>query len=122
MLAMQYRFVLPADYDMAIIRQRIHERGHLLDGFPIWNGRPISGPNMMSGSRAASTPMRRSTCGGITRASTAFFQPRFQGTVRRLRQAACRYLAGLGQHREQCHAHRHPVPLPDASHFARSVA
>lgn len=34
MLAMQYRFVLPADYDMAIIRQRIRERGHLLDGFP----------------------------------------------------------------------------------------
>ncbi|WP_158613616.1 DUF4865 family protein [Aquitalea sp. FJL05] len=34
MLAMQYRFTLPADYDMAIIRQRIHERGHLLDGFP----------------------------------------------------------------------------------------
>jgi hypothetical protein len=34
MLAMQYRFILPADYDMAIIRQRIHERGHLLDGFP----------------------------------------------------------------------------------------
>lgn len=34
MLAMQYRFTLPADYDMAIIRQRIHDRGHLLDGFP----------------------------------------------------------------------------------------
>lgn len=34
MLAMQYRFVLPADYDMAIIRQRIRERGYLLDGFP----------------------------------------------------------------------------------------
>ena len=34
MLAMQYRFVLPADYDMEIIRRRIHERGHLLDGFP----------------------------------------------------------------------------------------
>ena len=34
MLAMQYRFVLPADYDMTIIRQRIHDRGHLLDGFP----------------------------------------------------------------------------------------
>lgn len=34
MLAMQYRFILPADYDMAIIRQRIHDRGHLLDGFP----------------------------------------------------------------------------------------
>lgn len=34
MLAMQYRFILPADYDMDIIRQRIHDRGHLLDGFP----------------------------------------------------------------------------------------
>ncbi|WP_266171018.1 DUF4865 family protein [Dyella subtropica] len=34
MLAMQYSFVLPADYDMAIIRQRITEKGHLLDHFP----------------------------------------------------------------------------------------
>lgn len=34
MLAMQYRITLPADYDMAIIRQRIQERGHLLNGFP----------------------------------------------------------------------------------------
>jgi len=35
MLAMQYRFPLPADYDMAIIKRRISERGHLLDGFPL---------------------------------------------------------------------------------------
>lgn len=34
MLAMQYSFVLPADYDMAIVRRRIAEKGHLLDGFP----------------------------------------------------------------------------------------
>lgn len=34
MIAMQYRFVLPADYDMAIIRKRIADKGHLLDGFP----------------------------------------------------------------------------------------
>lgn len=34
MIAMQYRFVLPADYDMAIIRRRIASKGHLLDGFP----------------------------------------------------------------------------------------
>lgn len=32
MLAMQYRFVLPADYDMAIIRRRIAERGRRTDG------------------------------------------------------------------------------------------
>jgi hypothetical protein len=31
MIAMQYRIALPADYDMAIIRQRIAERGHLTD-------------------------------------------------------------------------------------------
>jgi hypothetical protein len=34
MLAMQYGFTLPADYDMDIIERRIAARGHLLDGFP----------------------------------------------------------------------------------------
>ncbi|RDS84013.1 DUF4865 family protein [Dyella psychrodurans] len=34
MIAMQYRIVLPADYDMGIIRRRIAERGHLTDRFP----------------------------------------------------------------------------------------
>lgn len=34
MLTMQYRITLPADYDMAIIRQRIAGRGHLTDDFP----------------------------------------------------------------------------------------
>jgi len=33
MIAMQYSFVLPADYDMAIVRQRIGSKGHLLDDF-----------------------------------------------------------------------------------------
>jgi len=33
MIAMQYSLTLPADYDMAIIRQRIADRGHLLDDF-----------------------------------------------------------------------------------------
>lgn len=33
MIAMQYSFTLPADYDMAIIRERIAEKGHLLDHF-----------------------------------------------------------------------------------------
>lgn len=34
MIAMQYGFTLPLDYDMGIIDRRIAERGHLLDGFP----------------------------------------------------------------------------------------
>jgi hypothetical protein len=34
MLAMQYGFTLPADYDMDIIDRRIASKGHLLDGFP----------------------------------------------------------------------------------------
>jgi len=33
-LAMQYEIALPADYDMTVIRRRIAEKGHLLDGFP----------------------------------------------------------------------------------------
>ncbi|KAA0591935.1 hypothetical protein J2848_006443 [Azospirillum lipoferum] len=34
MIAMQYSFVLPADYDMTIIDRRVREKGPLLDGFP----------------------------------------------------------------------------------------
>lgn len=34
MLAMQYRFVLPADYDMTIIQRRIADNGKKMDGFP----------------------------------------------------------------------------------------
>ncbi|KFK95565.1 MULTISPECIES: DUF4865 family protein [unclassified Serratia (in: enterobacteria)] len=34
MIAMQYAFSLPADYDMGIIRQRIADFGHLLDHCP----------------------------------------------------------------------------------------
>lgn len=34
MLAMQYGFTLPADYDMSIIDRRIAEKGHLIDEFP----------------------------------------------------------------------------------------
>lgn len=34
MIAMQYSFALPADYDMAVIERRIADKGHLLDGFP----------------------------------------------------------------------------------------
>ncbi|MBM7344658.1 DUF4865 family protein [Pantoea coffeiphila] len=34
MIAMQYRFRLPTDYDMTIIENRVRENGHLLDNFP----------------------------------------------------------------------------------------
>lgn len=34
MIAMQYSFTLPADYDMEVIRQRIATKGHLMDTFP----------------------------------------------------------------------------------------
>ncbi len=34
MIVMQYRFTLPADYDMAIIEQRIAENGAKLNGYP----------------------------------------------------------------------------------------
>lgn len=34
MIAIQYSFTLPADYDMSIIDRRIRENGHKLDGFP----------------------------------------------------------------------------------------
>jgi hypothetical protein len=34
MIAMQYSFALPADYDMGIVDRRIAEKGPLLDNFP----------------------------------------------------------------------------------------
>jgi hypothetical protein len=34
MIAMQYSFILPADYDMTVIDRRIRDKGPLLDGFP----------------------------------------------------------------------------------------
>ena len=34
MIAMQYNFTLPADYDMGIVERRITEKGPLLDDFP----------------------------------------------------------------------------------------
>jgi len=34
MIAMQYRFTLPADYDMSIIKRRIRENGAQLDNYP----------------------------------------------------------------------------------------
>lgn len=51
MIAMQYSFALPADYDMAIVRRRIAEKGPLLDDFPnlrfkayLWAERGVDGP------------------------------------------------------------------------------
>lgn len=34
MIAMQYGFTFPADYDMSIIDRRISEKGHMTDGLP----------------------------------------------------------------------------------------
>lgn len=34
MLAMQYNFTLPADFDMEVIRQRVAAKGPLVEGFP----------------------------------------------------------------------------------------
>jgi Domain of unknown function (DUF4865) len=34
MLAMQYNFTLPADFDMEVIRQRVTAKGPLVEGFP----------------------------------------------------------------------------------------
>jgi hypothetical protein len=34
MIGMQYKVILPADYDMDIIRRRVQENGHKTDGFP----------------------------------------------------------------------------------------
>jgi hypothetical protein len=35
MLAMQYSFTLPADYEMSVIRERVSSKGALMDGFSL---------------------------------------------------------------------------------------
>jgi hypothetical protein len=34
MIGMQYKIILPKDYDMEIIRKRVQDNGHKTDGFP----------------------------------------------------------------------------------------
>lgn len=34
MIGMQYKVILPTDYDMGIIRKRVQDNGHKTDGFP----------------------------------------------------------------------------------------
>jgi hypothetical protein len=34
MIGMQYKIILPKDYDMGIIKKRVQENGHKTDGFP----------------------------------------------------------------------------------------
>ena len=34
MIGMQYKVILPKDYDMGIIRKRVQNNGHKTDGFP----------------------------------------------------------------------------------------
>ena len=36
MYAMQYQITLPTDYDMQIIRDRVIQTGHLMDGYHGW--------------------------------------------------------------------------------------
>jgi len=61
MIAMQYRFPLPADYDMAIIDRRIADKGHLTDGFPGLLFKATSARARRD--RRRTTRMRRSMCG-----------------------------------------------------------
>jgi len=54
MIAMQYSIVLPADYDMAIIDRRIHDKGPALDGFPHLRFKAYLTARKQSGSSADS--------------------------------------------------------------------
>jgi hypothetical protein len=65
MIAMQYSFVLLADYDMAIIDRRIRDKGPLLDGFP----RPAHSYALHRCQKAStmSSSSRAMSCGGRAR-------------------------------------------------------
>ena len=62
MIAMQYSFTLPADYDMSIVDRRIRDKGPLLDGFPNLGFKAISAP-AKANAPAATISMRPSISG-----------------------------------------------------------
>jgi hypothetical protein len=67
MLAMQYSFTFPADYDMAIIERRIAENGHRLDGFP-----GLLFKAYLYARRSVRISMRLFICGKTQKACTVF--------------------------------------------------
>lgn len=50
MIAAQYSFTLPADYDMGIIERRIRDKGPMLDGFPMLGFKAYLSARKTSGS------------------------------------------------------------------------
>lgn len=72
MLAMQYRFVLPADYDMTIIKRRINDHGHKMD-FRVSCLKPGFMPaNPTARHTVKKTAMRHFICGRTQKACTVF--------------------------------------------------
>jgi hypothetical protein len=71
MIVMQYRFTLPADYDMAVIETRIRENGAKLDGFLACWLRRISFPGART--RIALRIATPAVCLEKSRSDGAFF-------------------------------------------------
>lgn len=69
MIAMQYSFTLPADYDMSIIDRRIRDKGPLLDGFPNLGFKAYL--SARKGSSAAATISMRPSISGRSRKGQA---------------------------------------------------
>lgn len=61
MYAMQYQITLPTDYDMQIIRDRVIQTGHLMDGYHGLDSRPTSSKKRSKAHPR--TPTRPSTSG-----------------------------------------------------------
>src|SRR5271165_2720611 len=124
MIAMQYSFTLPADYDMSVIDRRIADKGPLLDGFPglqfkayLVARRGEHGPEAREPLCAVLCLERRRRPGGIP------LRPRLRGGYPELRLAASADLDLLA--RGSLQGHR-PSRLRDArthdhagSRFAR---
>jgi hypothetical protein len=73
MIVMQYRFTLPADYDMAVIETRIRENGAKLDGFLACWLRRISFPGART-RIALRIAMRRCMSGEIPKRWRVFYR------------------------------------------------
>ncbi|MFG3281013.1 DUF4865 family protein [Streptomyces sp. NPDC048111] len=127
MHAMQYEIVLPADYDMEIIRKRVATRGHLLDDFP---GLGLKAYLMRE--RGASSPVNSyapfylwNTAEGM---NSFLWGPGFQGVVNDFGRPRVRHWTGLSytegpaSQATPAAATVRRTPVPDGVEPARFVA
>ncbi|MFI6843956.1 DUF4865 family protein [Kitasatospora sp. NBC_00085] len=130
MHAMQYEIILPADHDMGIIRQRVADKGHLLDAFP---GLGLKAYLIRERGRAGS-PVNEYAPFYLWRTpegmNSFLWGPGFRGLSQDFGRPAVRHWLGTGLRRGPArdapvtatrHATRHIERLPEGADPAEAV-